>query len=262
MAYQHEWEKGDLLRIAQGKVNGFSLVHKFGHATINTDIVPVCYGTAWQTPTTPQVLTAKSTNAGDTSAGTGGQQIYVQYLNSAYVYQTAYLEMAGTAETAGTISDVLRVVRAYVSRSGSYASAVKASHFGNISLIGSNAGVLWSLIPTLASSFGAGQSLIGAYTVPKGHTAFILNQFVTVDANKSTDFYFFKRENINDITTPFSGTMRVQSLEVGVKEPIDKKHSTAELYPEYTDIGYMAKGAQSGDCAVEFELILVDNNYL
>jgi len=257
MTYQHEWEKGDLIRIGLGAVDNYSFVHKFGEALINTDLVPVCFGTAYRTPTAPQTLVCKSSNSADTSTGLGGREITIEYLDSNFYPQIGTMALNGTAESVDTIPDVMRVYRFWLSKSGNYANQTQASHFGEIQLTGSGGGQLWAIMPELVSSFGAGQSLIGCYTVPAGHTAYILSQKMTVDSNKATDFYFFKRSNIEETTAPFTGTMRVQNTDIGVKEPVDREHKTIESFSEKTDIGYLAKGGASGYCSVDFELLLV-----
>ena len=83
--------------------------------------------------------------------------------------------------------------------------------------------------------------------------------FVSVDTNQAADIYFFKRENADDTTSPYSGVMRVQNTYVGIQSQLVVTHSTYEAYPEKTDMGFMAKASANADVSCEFELLLVQN---
>lgn len=253
-----------LLQVALGKVPGYSLIHKFGNnESVGTSIVPICNGGNYQTPTGTITLAAISSDTNDTAAGTGAQQITLVYLDTNFDEQTATIEMNGTTETTGTVTGVKRLYRVYVSRSGTYATQAAASQNGTITVRVAGAGATWATIPTLATSFGPGQSLIGAYTVPAGYTAFILSQIFSIESNKAVSLYFFKRDNANDTSSPYSGVMRIQNIFNGASGVFEIEHKSSESYAEYTDIGFMgATSTGTANVAVEFEMLLVDNNYL
>lgn len=251
------------LDVAQGQKKGYSTVHKFGrNEAVGTSLVPVCYGGVYQTPTATVTLEAISDDANDTAAGTGAQEITLEYLDSNFVEQTATIEMNGTSATSGTVAGVLRLFRLYVSRSGTYATASSASQNGTITVRVSGAGATWAQIPEVGTTtFGVGQSLIGAYTVPAGKTAYILSTNISVDSGKAVDCYFFARNNADDISTPFTGILRSKNIYSGVTAGLYQvQHKTYEAYTEKTDIGYLASVASgTADVSVEFELLLVDN---
>lgn len=248
--------------IARGFVPGHSYIHKFGAINgLTTDLTPVCQGGFYRTPTSPVTLAAISTDADDTAAGAGAQQLTLEYLDSNFTEQTATIEMNGLTETTDSISGVTRLYRAYISRSGTYATQASPSQQGTITIRVSGAGDTWAVIPQIGAGFGIGQSLIGSYTVPAGKTAYILRQTINVDANKPADVYFFKRENADDTGTPFTGVMRLQNQWIGVANAgLTFEHSSMEEYPALTDIGFLAKmQTGTGDVTVEFELFLVDD---
>ena len=259
-----KWTKDDLqeflLKVSQGLIDGCSVVHKFGrNSNVSTSVVPVCDGGFYRTPTSPVILEAISTSTNDTAAGNGAQKITVIYLDSGFEQQTGTLEMNGTTATTEKITDVMRVFRIYVSRSGSYATQSQASQDGTITLRVNGGGDTWATLPLITANFGAGQSLIGCYTVPAGKTAYILSSMITVDSNKTANLHFFKRENADDVTTPFSGVMRLQNLYTGVTGVHEITHLTNESFPEKTDIGFLASAGAASDVSVEFELLLIDN---
>lgn len=261
----YEFSDAFLREVAKGRVVGHSLIHKFGaNDNIGSTIAPVCQGGFYRTPqsTGTVELAVVSTSVNDTAAGAGAQEITLEYLDSTGAVQQGTIATNGTTESTETISGVLRLVRAWVSGSGTYASQSAASQQGTITIQVSGGGDTWAVIPQVTTGFGAGQSLIGAYTVPLGHTAFILSVIMTVDSGKSADLYFFKRDNILQTSAPYDA-MRMQNTYIGIKGgPHTVEHQTNEKYSELTDIGFMAVGSAGTDVDVEFELLLIDNDYL
>ena len=169
----------------------------------------------------------------------------------------------GTSESSETVTDVWRLYRAWVSKSGTYATQATASQQGAITIAvtdGAKGGDVWASIPEIGTTgLGIGQSLIGMYTVPKGKTAYITSSTLSVDSNKAADLYFFARTNIDETAAPYSGTMRLKNLYIGVTGIQEIQHKTYEKYEELTDIGFFAIGALNDDISVEFELYLLEN---
>ena len=258
MARDFFWE------VSRGNVPGHRIVHKFGHNGAVTALTPVCDGGVYQTPTAAVTIAAISDDVDDTAAGAGAQQLTIEYLDSDFVEQIGTLEMNGTTETTETILDVLRIVRAYVSRSGTYATSAAGSQQGTITFKVASAGATWGTIPEIGvSGMGVGQSLIGAYTVPAGHTAYVLTTQASVEVSgtKSADIYFFARSNADDVTTPFSGAMRMKSLVGSVAGVNQANHKSYEAYAAKTDIGFMAFASSSAAVSVDFEMLLVADGY-
>lgn len=255
------YNKEFMLKVAQGLISGHSLVHKFGrNSAVGTTLVPICDGGYFRTPTAVVNLAVISDDANDTAAGSGAQEITLIYLDSSFVQQTGTIETNGTSESSGTVDGVLRLLRAYVSRSGTYASQSAGSQNGTITIRVESAGDTWATIPEIGTTgFAVGQSLIGCYTVPAGKTAYILSSMVTVDTNKTANLYFFKREDADDIVAPYSGCMRVQNIYTGLSGLSEIIYLTNESFPEKTDIGFMAIASATSDVSVEFELLLIDN---
>lgn len=250
--------------VAFGAKPHMRYVHKFGeNDAVGTSLVPVAQGGVYRTPTTPVTLAAISTDADDTLLGSGAQQITLTYLDSNFEEQTDIIDMNGSTESTDTVTGVLRLYRAAVTRSGTYATQSLASQQGSITIRKSGGGQTWTVIETAQTGFGVGQSQIGAYTVPAGWTAFILSTDINVDGNKDADVYFFQRTNADDVTTPFTGTMRVQNEYKGVSGHLPFQHKAYESYPEKTDIGFLAvTSTGTVEVTAEFELMLVRNTWL
>ena len=253
-----------LVQVSKGQVPGHSIVHQFGKNTaVGSNLVPVCNGGNYQTPTSAASLEILSDQSQDQPSGSGAHKVTVQGLDSSWNEQTEIVTLNGTSAVALS-NQFIRVYQMFVSESGRYANQSQASQRGNITLRAAGGGATWATIPTVATNFGGGQSLIGAYTVPAGYTAYIMSQTFSIDGNKTANLYFFERNDANDVVTPYTGTMRVQSIYVGASNVFEINHKTNESYPEYTDMGFLASYSSGGTASigVEFELLLIDNTYL
>ena len=251
-----------LIEVAKGNVTGSYLVEKFGaNAALSNAIAPIASAGVYQTPTAAVSLEFVSSAAGDALNGAGMHEITVVGLDATWAEQTVVVAAHATnGTTAVALTGTwLRVYRAYVSSSGTYATMAAGSHVGTITIRVASAGATYANIP-LSNSFPVGQSLIGAYTVPLGYTAYILSQTYSSDVSgtKNTTFYFFKRENADDVSASYSGIMRVQNLTVGTQGTRHIVHTANESFPAKTDIGYMGiTTAGTFNASVQFELLLV-----
>ena len=253
-----------LVQVSKGLIPGHSIVHQFGQNTaVSSTLAPICNGGNYQTPTVASSLEILSDQVQDQSGGNGAHKVTIQGLDSSWNLQTEQVTLSGTTPVSLS-NQFIRVFGMWVSESGIYANQAQASQRGTLTLRGTQGGATWATIPTVSQAFGAGKSLIGAYTVPAGHTAFILTQVFAVDGNKSANLYFFKREDANDVTAPYTGTMMVSSIYTGASNVYQFQHKANESYPEYTDMGFLANytSGQTASIAVEFELLIVDNTYL
>lgn len=245
------------LDVARGLVPGHSIVHKFGSRLLTTTPSVVAYTGAYQTPTAATALEFVSDDVNDTSTGSGAREITVTGLDSNWEEVTQTVTTNGTTAVAlGT--NLIRLYRWYVSSSGSYAGSTAASHAGNLTIQVSGGGTVWSTIPN--SPIPYGQSVIGAYTVPKGKAGYILSKNIFVDTTKTADIYFFKRENADDVTAPYSGTRRLVEREVGVQGGVTINFDVPkDGLTGPCDIGFIGSvSSGTADCSVEFEILLVD----
>lgn len=248
-----------LTEVAKGNVPGHSYIHKFGrNDAVGTSLIPICNGGNYQTPTSAQALEILSSSANDAAAGTGARKVVIQGLNASCAEINEEVTLNGTTPVALS-TQFFRIFRVFVSESGSYANQSTPSQLGTITIRGAGGGDTWVTIPLLNSTFGVAQSLIGAYTVPAGKTAYILSQTITVDSGKSATVVFFKRENVDTVSAPFE-PLRAQNIYTGLTGFHEMLHITNESYPEKTDMGFMGfMSTGTGDISVEFELLLVDN---
>ena len=247
--------------LAAGYLPGLSVVHKFGHNhAVTTTLAPVCSGGIWRTPQVSGATTLRIKAGGDaldTAAGSGAREITIYGLDATGVEISDTIITAGASASASTSASFLRVLRAFVTASGTYASATAASHVGPI-VVEDTAGTEdWFTIPI--EHVPHGQSQIGAYTVPLGKRAFISHIGVEVETNKFIDVQFLKRENILQTAAPYSA-MRVIHELVGVTASVRSDfHEPFDSLPPLTDIGFMGVVASgTASASVHFGIILED----
>lgn len=247
-----------IFAIAKGDVVGHSIVYKFGkHEDVGTTFEPLSIGGVYQTPQVSGATTlrVKAGNTNDTAGGSGARLITIQGLDETGALATESLPTSGTsAGTAGTVT-WLRVFRAFVAESGTYATAGADSCAADI-VIETTGGVAWLTIdkPDICRA----QSQIGQYTVPLGKTAYVSSYLLTTDSNKAVDFVFFMRGGILDTAPPYQAKRTVVE-EIGVQGHLAGSFNGGEMFPELTDIGWMVKAAAAAEVTVDFQVVLVDN---
>lgn len=245
------------LQVAKGLVSGVTGFSKFGrNGAVGTTTVPVAAGGIYKTPTTATALEIVSSSANDTAAGSGAQSVTVVGLD------TNWAELSQTIATNGTTpvavpTNLLRVYRMFVASSGTYATQSAGSHAGTITVRESGAGATWATLD-LVNSFPQGQSLIGAYTVPAGHTLYVDTWFVSVESTKPASVQFFRRSSAHDVTTPFAGAIRVQKTWEGLVNDAMETETVPLKFEAYTDLGFMASvAAGTAEVSVTFSGYLV-----
>lgn len=231
------------------------LVHKFGHnEAVGATFEPVATGGIYRTPqvSSATTLRMKAGDANDTAAGSGAQEVTFQYLNPTGNLVEEAVATAGTSASAATTQAAIRLFRAWVSKSGTYASSTAGSHAADIVIENSAGTEDWAIIDV--DGFATSQTEIGAYTVPLGFDAFIFSMNVLVDSNKDADILFFHREGVLKTSAPYDA-MRL-SIDFFGLSGADTLHPSFPIgpFPELTDLGFMAKAATAANVSVDFEI--------
>lgn len=235
--------------------SGKFTVGKFG---ANPAVASAAYEGIWDLGGTFNWLTAAEPvrvkaggNAADTAAGAGAQAIMVQGLDANFDLAEAPLETAGASAGPSSTVELIRVFRIFVIRCGTYTVGAPQNNVGDIIVEGATSGTeLGSLIA------GAGQSLIGQYTVPRGYTAFLKRFSLLADSANGASFQLFKRENADDTDTPFSGA-RLQRTFAEISGVHEEVLSVPIILAEKTDVWWQAKavaGVMSCEATLDLEL--------
>ena len=236
------------LRVSRGLVVGASTVNKFG----TNPVISTTEETIWENggnitwPATAFTATIVSTDAADTSAGTGARVVTVQGLDSDYNFQTVSVTLNGT--TAVTISGAnpwLRINRAFVTSSGTGGGAA-----GTITIQDVGATVVYA-------NLGLGnQTQMAVYTVPAGHTLYLDQITFTAAVSTGTNSAVVKLDT-RDFGSNTFRTRYIADLQSG--ELINSLQYPLAL-PEKTDIEARAVvSGQSSAISAFFEGVLIAN---
>lgn len=242
-------------QVALGLVSGAEILSTFGDATVGTSYVPITSSLVYQTPTTATALEIVSSSASDGVAGSGALTVTVIGLDANWAEVTQTITMNGTTAVAIPTS-LLRMYRAYVATSGTYASMAAGSHVGTITIRVSGAGATWGTIES--SPWPSGQTTIACYTVPLGKTAYLIWKSTNAESSKIVDVRFFQRPLANDVTTAYTGIMR--QIEREANAVGDAQHLPRAPIGPFVgpcDLGFIAKvSTGSAVISAEFQLLL------
>jgi len=252
------------LDVSRGLTSGMSVIKKFGrNPAVGTSFAPITRGGQYRTPQPSAATTLRvkaGGNANDTAAGTGAREITLEGLGSDFLPLTETLATAGASASSATASTFTRLFRAYVSESGTYATASAGSHAGAITIENGSGGTDWVTIG--ATDFPKSQSEIAAYTIPSGYTGYVKLKNISVDSGKTVEIIFFAREGADATAAPYKA-MRSQSAFAGVAGGTLNNLTGAEIpFGPYTgpcDVGFLAKvSTGTASVSAEFEIYLVD----
>ena len=248
--------------IAEGNIDGRSVIHKFGRdSSIGTSFTPVAAGAIWRTPQA-SAATALRVKAGgsadDDASGTGAREVTLEGIDQTGALVTESLATAGASASAATSTTFMRLFRAYVSASGTYATQSGGSHAATIIIENAAGSEDWASI--LLDGFALGQSTIACYTIPLGYTGLLESIELNVDSNKRAEILLFQRQNILESSAPYTG-MRLLEEWAGVSADIQGNFSTPIKLPALTDVGFLAKAATSAEVDCSFKIELIEDGY-
>ena len=246
------------LLIERAAIPDWQTIHKFGrNPAVGTSYTPVTPGGIYRTPQAAgaTALRVKAGNVNDTSAGTGARAITLYGLDETGAAIEETVATAGAAASAPTTATFIRLYRATVTASGTYATASAGSHAGDIVVENAAGTEDWATI--LANGFPRGQTEIGAYSIPAGFDGFLNRLQVTTDSTKNTSILFFRRESILETAAPYSGMRLLYNLETrGGGTNLDVNASPIHIEGP-ADIGFLASVDQgTAQVSVDFDLLL------
>ena len=237
------------LAVAKGDFTGYSNVSKFGR---NPSVKSADYETLWDGsnlypfPTAAETLNVTSSDANDTSAGTGARTVEIEGLDSSWDVQTETVSMNGTSNVT-TTNSFLRVYRVRVVTAGS-----TGVNEGTITCTNTTSSNVIGQISLGSSGFG--QSLMAVYTVPAGKTAYLINFDFSSSKDNEHTFRIMTRDNT--VTDAAWNSKEFASARGGFN---DFRKLAIQKYTEKTDIDMQAIASAASAASGGFELILIDN---
>ena len=224
--------------IAQGQINGYSLVHVTGY---NPDIDLATDETVWSAGglypwslwNSARVVTVVSTSTSDTGS------VVVSGLDANYNPVVEDINFNGTTSGTGSVQ-FKRINSAVYKDSG-------ANNVGTITLTANS-----TTVGVIEADIG--QTLNGIYTVPAGHTAYMLAGDFSVHKAKDAQIRFFIR--------PFGESFRVVHIGEAYQNTYRYDFVVPVKLTEKTDVDIRATLVETNNTpvATNFSMILVDNN--
>lgn len=224
--------------IAQGQFDGYSVVHVTGH---NTDVDSGAGETVWSAGglypwsvwNSVRVITVVSTSASDTGS------VVVSGLDANFNPITEEIDCTGLTPSTGSVQ--FKRVNSAVYKNGASNNAGVITLTANSNTIG--------LIQV-----GIGQTLNGIYTVPAGHTAYILTGDFSVQKGEDSQVRFFIR--------PFGQGFRIAHIGEVYESTYRYDFVAPIAMPEKTDLDIQAALVETNNTRVttNFTMILVRNN--
>lgn len=235
------------------------VIHKFGqNSAVNTTLVPVAHGGIYRTPQVAAVtaLRVKAGNAGDTVAGAGARKIQLEGINASGDRITEILDTAGESASSNSVNSYLRLFRAFICESGTYATTATGSHVADIVIENAAGTEDWATIVLKDA-----QSDIGWYTIPRGKTGFIISLDYSVDSTKVTNLQLVAREGILDTVAPYEAMRKRIGIASIIRDGQKLFPSPLGPFPELTDIGFLAAigVAPAASVEVHYGILLRDN---
>jgi hypothetical protein len=237
------------LQVARGQIPGHRSVTVFGY---NGD-VDQTEVTVWPHtgliahPATAIQMKVSSTNAADTSAGTGARTVLIEGLNASYNETSEVVTLTGqTAVT--TVNSYLRINYATVATAGSGQSAAGDIYIGTGTVTAGVPATVYDII-----KFNYNDTVTGHYTVPAGYTAYLMQgMFSAGQASGSTSIQG------RLLTASADGIRRTAAITTLNNGVADYAFDFPIAIPEKTDIEATAIGsANNNSCSSMFVLLLV-----
>lgn len=248
------------LDISRGLGQGVTKNHKFGrNKEVGATFAPIAIGGVYRTPQANAATALRikaGGNANDTANGSGARAVTITGLNSLGIEISETLITNGASASLPTEQQFIRLYRAFVSASGTYASSAAGSHSNSIVIERAAGGEDWATITD--TDFARAQSQIAVYTVPLHRTALISSIKISSDADKKVNLILFQRQKILQLSAPYEAMRVVEEYpqiagvhDIHFDQPLGP-------FPELTDIGFMGKAvSNTADITVSFEIIEV-----
>ena len=227
--------------VSKGKFNNYSTITKFGEAPNvgSTEVTLWDESSLYPWPTSALAMTLVSNNVNDSISGTGARKVVVYGLDNQYNEIFEIVELNGTTPVP-LINSYFRNFRMIVIDAGSTGSAQ-----GKISL--QNSGTIYASILN-----GNNQTLMGVYSVPANHTAYIISASSSSSSGKSVTGSLYVRPFGQVFQCKYRYNLYQNFARLDLTVPF--------IIPEKNDIDIRASSSASGtDVTISWQMIIEKN---
>ena len=241
------------LQLAREQISFHKTLYKFGFNPDIDDALETVWaqGGLYSYLSAATVLKVSSSDANDTSAGTGARTVTLYGLDANYDEISETVTLSGQTAVNSTLS-YLRINRMIVRSAGTG---------------GKNAGVIYAGTGTVTSgvpankyatiAIGDNQTLMALWTVPRGYTAYLLQTDVTLATTQNNKYC-----TVSLVVRPYNEVFQVKDRFVKAESSTTLDYSVPLKINEKSDIEYRAIGDSAGaDIAISagFEIIYIQN---
>jgi hypothetical protein len=241
------------LQVARRQIAWHYNVHKFGFNPDIDDSLETVWaqGGLYSYLAAATQLSISSSSTADTSAGTGARTVTLSGLDADYNEISETVTLNGQTAVTSTNS-YLRIYRMVVRSAGSGGKNAGVIYAGTGTV---TAGVPANKYATIA--IGDNQTLMALWTVPAGHTGYLLQTDVTVATTQNNKYC-----TVSLVARPYGEVFQVKDRFVKAESQTSLTYSVPLKFEEKTDIEYRAIGDSAGaDIAISaaFEIIYIWN---
>lgn len=245
--------------IASNSTDKYRIIHKFGaNFAIGTAIEDIqSNGGIYNWPTSPFKVEVVSTDPDDTAEGNGARSVIVQglrFIGGNLTETQEEISLNGLTPSVGLV-DFFRINRAFIEKSGVYATTTALSQQGTINIQTEGGGEIHAQL--LLDTIGFGQSLIARFSLPSNAFGYLQGISSFPDSTKPVKYFLFQRTDSNIINAPFTAKRIVLNSPAISQETILKPQNPFEFTPN-TDIWFagIATTGSDNELGIDFELTL------
>lgn len=239
------------LQVARGQIAWHRPVIVFG---FNSD-VDTASETVWpgggilDFPAAAMQMSVSSSNANDTSNGTGARTIYIGGLDASYSEVNEIIALNGQSAVT-TQNSYTHINEAYVVSAGSLNSAAGSIYIGTGALTAGVPATIYDII-----AFDYNKRVTGSYTVPAGYTGYLVQGlFSAGQLSGSTSI-------TGRLMTRGTNNIRLTSAVVTLNNGVaDYQFEYPIAIPEKTTVEAQASGSSSNNSASCMFIILLVKN--
>ena len=225
------------LQVARGQIAYHYSQFKFGfNPDVDNSLETVwAQGGLYSYLAAETVLKISSSSTADTSAGTGARTVTISGLDVNYNEISETITLNGQTAVNSTNS-YLRIFRMIVNTAGSGGQNAGVIYAGTGTV---TTGVPANIYATIA--IGDNQTLMALWTVPAGHTAYLLQTDITLATTQNNKYC-----TVSIVSRPFGEVFQVRDRFVKSESTTNQSYSIPVKFAEKTDIEVRAIGDSAG----------------
>jgi hypothetical protein len=245
------------LQVARGQIPGHNPLFKFGNnPTVGNSAETIwSQGGLYSYLSAATVLKVSSSSANDTSAGTGARTVQLSGLDADYNEINETVTLNGQTAV-NTTNEFLRINRMIVRSAGTGGANAGTIYAGTGTV---TAGVPANVYASVNEGVGSNQSLMALWTVPAGHTAYVLQYNVSNGTTSNTPAVCKLILAVRPYGEVFQ-SKDVKSLTTGMH--VEEVFSLPQKIEEKSDIEVRAESSSASvsfDISAALEIIYIQN---